>query len=176
MLNLILLIIASIYNLALGSFWIHFQHNKCLGLQTLYDQALVNGVQSCMLSMISSVFISSIATFTDSSWNHFLATLITLPCYVIAVNVILSLASVAALRYLIVFHGTVFHRIEDDKVISIIRKSNLVVSSIMVSYEYIISESLSHLYYFGVLTNTFSSSGGYAVSIRISNSIGNVQF
>ena len=176
MLNLILLIIASIYNLALGFFWINYQRNKCLGMQTLYDQALVNGIQCSMLCMISSVFMSSIATFTDSTWNHFLATLITLPCYVIAVNVILSLASVAALRYLIVFHGTVFYRIEDDKVISIVRASNLIVSSIMVSYEYVISESLSHLYYFGVLTDTFSSSGGYLISIRISNFIGNVQF
>ena len=114
MLNLILLIIASIYNLALGFFWINYQRNKCLGMQTLYDQALVNVIQCSMLCMISSVFMSSIATFTDSTWNHFLATLITLPCYVIAVNVTLSLASVAILRYLIVFHGTVFYRIEDD--------------------------------------------------------------
>ena len=176
MLNLILLIIAACYNLAIVSFQIHFHNNKCLGLQTLYDLAIVNCFKCDVLNMISSVFQSSIATFTDTTWSHFMASVITLPTYVIPINAILSLASLATLRYLMVFHGTIFHRMEDEKVISIVRISNFLLATFMVSYEYATSESLGYLYYFGVMTNTYSSSGGYLISIRIANSIGNVQF
>ena len=105
-----------------------------------------------------------------------MASVITLPTYVIPINAILSLASLATLRYLMVFHGTIFHRMEDEKVISIVRISNFLLATFMVSYEYATSESLGYLYYFGVMTNTYSSSGGYLISIRIANSIGNVQF
>ena len=105
-----------------------------------------------------------------------MASVITLPTYVIPINAILSLASLATLRYLMVFHGTIFHRMEDEKVISIVRISNFLLATFMVSYEYATSESLEYLYYFGVMTNTYSSSGGYLISIRIANSIGNVQF
>ena len=54
-----------------------------------------------------------------------------------------------------VFHGTIFHRMEDEKVISIVRLSQFLLATMMVSYEYAASESLGHLYYFGVMTNTY---------------------
>ena len=176
MLNLILLIIAVIYNLAIVSFQIHFHTNKCLGLQTLYDLALVHCFQCNILNMIFTVFQSTIATFTDSTWSPFMASLITLPTYVIPTNATLSLASLAALRYLMVFHGTIFHRMEDEKVISIVRLSQFLLATMMVSYEYATSESLGHLYYFGVMTNTYSNSGGYLISIRIATYLALISF
>ena len=114
MLNLIIFYVGLIFNLTLGSFLAYMQNYKCLGMQTLYDCVLTNVLKATMQCFCCLAFLYTLATFV-TRLHPYLSAIIVVLLYVPSVYCGLSLAAVAIIRYLLVFHGKLFYTIQDEE-------------------------------------------------------------
>ena len=149
MLNLILLYIAAIFCVCCGSFQIRFMGNKCLGMQTLYDRMLVNILKCHILWVLAFTFMCSLETFVPQKQSEIFDYLLSYLVIVLSVNDGLSLTAVAVIRYLLVFHGELFCRIQDDKVMKIVRITNILFSIYLVCYEFTVNQDVVSHYISG---------------------------
>ena len=120
MLNLVIFYLGLIFNLAFGSFLVYMQNYKCLGMQTLYDCVLTNVLKATMLCFCCLAFLYTLATFV-SHLHPYLSAMIVVLLYFPSVYCGLSLAAVAVIRYLLVFHGKLFYIVQDEEVMFIVK-------------------------------------------------------
>ena len=151
MLNLIILYIAFLYCIFSGSFIVNFLGYKCLGMQTLYDRVLVNILQFHMLFVTWSTILCTCGTF-QTDWDPLVAKILATIYLILSTNDGLSLACVPIIRYLLVFHGTLFYKTTDDEVIKILRITNAILAVILVAFDLFIN-GYENLYSYGILTN-----------------------
>ena len=129
-----MLYIATSINFCCGCFLLHIQKYKCLGMQTLLDCVLNNVIMGTMLCFGSFTIVCTLATFF-TGFNPILAKMI-MSCFnLLSINSGLSLASVAVIRYLLVFHGEVFHKVHDNEVMKYLRMTNGIISMVLLTID-----------------------------------------
>ena len=133
MLNLLLLYLALIMLILFGSYIIYIQNYKCLGMQTLYDYVLNNVIIDTIICWCYITFLCTLATFFNCTRN--IARLLYGCEILLSVHSGISLVSVAVIRYLLIFHGTLFYLKEDEEVIRITKWVNFIVATSMTLYD-----------------------------------------
>ena len=104
-----------------------------------------------MLFVASNIVICTCAT-CYSDWHPVTAKVLLLLYLGISVNDGLTLASVPIIRYLLVFHGTLFYTTSDDVVMNITKTTNAILSIIIVVFDMFTSDR-ENFYHFVVMTN-----------------------
>ena len=112
-----------------GSYLIYIQNYKSLGMQTLYDYILNNAIIDTIICFSSITFCYTVATFINNIPPS-IAKLILALVMVCTVHNGISLVSVAVIRYLLVFHGTIFYAKEDDEILRVTKIANFSMSVI----------------------------------------------
>ena len=127
MLNLIILYLALLINLFRGCYLVYIADYKCLGMQTLLDCVLCNSLKTTMICFISFTITCTLITF-HKEFDPIVAKFILLIWYLASINSGLSLAAVAIIRYILVFHGKLLYSVQDYSFIRYLRIVNLVLS------------------------------------------------
>ena len=169
MLNLLIFIAALVILILCGSYIIYIQNYKCLGMQTLYDYVLSNLIIDTIICFSGLTISFTIATFFHNVPPSIAKMIITFSMVVTVHNGI-SLVSVAVIRYLLIFHNTIFSIKSDDEVLKVTKIANLTISMIMVLWDsaFLLDfESLS-TYQSMVHQNTASNGGTISVSMKLS--------
>ena len=136
MLNLILYYLTCIIGTVFNTFYISYTLNKCLGMQTLYDRVLVNTLICRTIEIWIYALFCTLDTFVLSiNWIPWLAKIMIFMLNITLINANLSLMSIAITKYILVFHGVWIQHIEDPVVIQFIRRTNIIISTVLVLWE-----------------------------------------
>ena len=169
MLNLLLLFIALAILIICGSYLIYVQNYKCLGMQTLYDYILCNVIIDTIICFSAVTLCSTIATFFGNVPPSVAKSIITFTMVATVHNGI-SLVSVAVIRYLLIFHGTIFLIKSDDEILRVTKIANFTISMIMALWDsaFLFDFESSGKYQSLVHQNTSSHDGGISYSMKLS--------
>ena len=168
MLNLLILHIAFLIMIFSGSYIIYIQNYKSLGMQTLYDYILNNVIIDTIICFSSITFCYTVATFFNNIPPS-IAKLILALVMVCTVHNGISLVSVAVIRYLLVFHGTIFYAKEDDKILRVTKIANFTMSMIMALLDSaFIFDFESSGNYQSMVHQNIPTQGGISSSMKIS--------
>ena len=169
MLNLLILCIALIILIVCGSYLIYIQNYKCLGMQTLYDYILNNVIIDTIICFSVTALKFIVATFFNNVPSP-IAKFFMVSRIVCVVHNGISLVSVAVIRYLLVFHGTIFYAKEDDEILRVAKIANFTISMIMALWDsaFLFDFELAGTYQSMVHQNTSSTGGGISGSMKLS--------
>ena len=169
MLNLLLLFIALAILIICGSYLIYVQNYKCLGMQTLYDYILCNVIIDTIICFSAVTLCCTIATFFGNVPPSLAKSIITFRIAATVHNGI-SLVSVAVVRYLLIFHGTIFLIKSDDEILRVTKIANFTISMIMALWDsaFLFDFESSGKYQSLVHQNTSSHDGGISYSMKLS--------
>ena len=134
MLNLLILWVAYIVSILFGSYIIYAKSFKSLGMQTLYDYILNNVIIDTIICFSAIALCCTVATFSDNVPPS-IAKLIMSVQIICTVHNGISLVSVAVIRYLLVFHCTIFCDKEDEEILRVTKIANFTISTIMALWE-----------------------------------------
>ena len=134
MLNLLFLFTALAILIICGSYIIYIQNYKSLGMQTLYDYILGNVIIDTIICFSAVTLCCTIATFFGNVPPSLAKSIITFRIAATVHNGI-SLVSVAVVRYLLIFHGTIFLIKSDDEILRVIKIANFTISMIMALWD-----------------------------------------
>ena len=135
MLNLLLLYLALIILILCGSYIIYIQNYKCLGMQTLYDYILTNVIYDTIICFSTIALVCTLATFFD--FHPTIAKVLYFCKAFFTVHNGISLVSVAVIRYLLIFHSTLFYVKQDEEVLRVTKMANFTIAAIMTLYDII---------------------------------------
>ena len=171
MLNLLVLYVAFLISILTGSYFIYIQNYKCLGMQTLYDYVLNNVILDTILCFGAITLLCTLATFVENV-HPAIAKLLMTFLMVCTVHNGISLVSVAVIRYLLVFHGTLFYSKEDQEIMKLVKIINITVAAIMTFWDviFIFDFESSGIYQSLVMEKT-STHNGVSTSMKLSFSL-----
>ena len=161
MLNLLILWVAYIVSILFGSYILYAKSFKSLGMQTLYDYILNNVIIDTIICFSAIALCCTVATFSDNVPPS-IAKLIMSVQIICTVHNGISLVSVAVIRYLLVFHCTIFCDKEDEEILRVTKIANFTISMIIALWD------LAFLF-------DFESSGFYQSMIHQNTSTHNIE-
>ena len=144
-----------------GSYLIYIQNYKSLGMQTLYDYIINNVIIDTIICFSVTALEFIVATFFNNVPSPIAKFFIVLRIVCVVHNGF-SLVSVAVIRYLLVFHGTIFYRKEDDEILRVAKIANFTISMIMALWD-------------SAFLFDFESSGFYQSMVHQNTSSHNIQ-
>jgi len=138
-------------------------------MQTLYDYILCNVIIDTIICFSAVTLCSTIATFFDNVPPSVAKSIITFTMVATVHNGI-SLVSVAVIRYLLIFHGTIFLIKSDDEILRVTKIANFTISMIMALWDsaFLFDFESSGKYQSLVHQNTSSHDGGISYSMKLS--------
>ena len=138
-------------------------------MQTLYDYIINNVIIDTIICFSVTALEFIVATFFNNVPSPIAKFFIVLRIVCVVHNGF-SLVSVAVIRYLLVFHGTIFYRKEDDEILRVAKIANFTISMIMALWDsaFLYDFESSGTYQSMVHQNTSSTVGGISGSMKLS--------